>query len=113
MACGRNSITRSTESLRETGKTLARKVPAGAEPSGGRTFPSVSDQVGNLRVPFAQKADGSHFALTVLFQAGRIGLGRRWALRTRSNISVYASPTEDSAHVTSADDVMVFIVYHH
>jgi hypothetical protein len=72
----------------------------------------VWDQVGNLRGPFAQKADGSQFALTVLFQAGRIMSSRRWALRTRSNISVYAAPTEDSAHLTSADDVMVFIIYH-
>jgi hypothetical protein len=113
VACGRNSITRSTETLRKTVKTLAQKVPADAEPSADSTFPSVSDQVGDLRAPFAQNADGSHFALTVLFQAGRIGLDRRWALRNRSDVSVYASPTEDSAHMTSADDVMVFIIYHH
>jgi hypothetical protein len=47
----------------------------------------------NLRAAFAQKADGSHFALTVLFQAGRVMSSRRWALRTRSNVSVYTAPS--------------------
>jgi len=30
----------------------------------------VCDEVEKLRAPFEQKADGSHFALTVHFQAG-------------------------------------------
>ena len=72
----------------------------------------MCDEVGNLRTAFAQKADGSHFALTVPFQAGSIGLSRRRALRTKSNVSIHATSTEDGARMTSVDDVMVFIIYH-
>ena len=72
----------------------------------------MCDEVGNLRTAFAQKADGSHFALTVLFQAGSIGLSRRRALRTKSNVSIDATPTEAGARMTSMDDVMMFIIYH-
>jgi hypothetical protein len=72
----------------------------------------VCDEVGNLRTAFAQKADGSHFALTLPFQAGSIGLTRRRALRTKSNVSIHATPTEDGASMTSVDYVMVFIIYH-
>jgi hypothetical protein len=72
----------------------------------------VCDEVGNLRIAFAQKADGSHFALSVPFQAGSIGLSRRRALRTKSNVSIHATPTEDGARMTSVDGVMVFIIYH-
>jgi hypothetical protein len=53
---------------------------------------SVCAQVGNLHDPFAQKADCSHFALTVLFQSDSIGLSRRRALRARSNVSVLRCP---------------------
>jgi hypothetical protein len=55
-------------------------------------FPSVGAQVGNLHDPFAQEADCSHFALTVLFQSDSIGLSRRRALRARSNVSVLRCP---------------------
>ena len=72
----------------------------------------MCDKVRNLRTAFAQKADGSHFALTVPFQAGRFGLRRRRQLRTKSNVSIHASPTEDGARMTSVDDVMAFTIYH-
>jgi hypothetical protein len=72
----------------------------------------VCDEAGNLRTAFGQKGDGSHFALTVPFQAGRIGLSRRRQLRTKSNVSIHASPTEDGARMTSVDDVMAFTIYH-
>jgi hypothetical protein len=108
----RNSIRISTERLRQTGKTFLGKYPAGAEPGGDSTFPSLCDQVGSPRAPFAQKVIGSHLALNVLFQAGRIGSSRRRALRTRSNLSVYFTPTDDGARMTSADDVMVFNIYY-
>jgi hypothetical protein len=72
---------------------------------------SVCDQVENLRARFPLKAHGSHFALTALFQANSIRLSRRRARRARTSVSVYAAPTEDSARMTSADDLMVFIIY--
>ena len=60
---------------------------------------SVGDQVENLRASFAQKATGSRFVLTALFQACSIRLS--------------AAPTEEKSCMTSADDVMVFSIYHH
>ena len=71
----------------------------------------MCDEVGNLRTAFAQKGDGSHFALTVPFQAGKIGLSRRRPLRTKSNVSIHASPTEEGARMTSVNDVMAFTIY--
>jgi hypothetical protein len=72
----------------------------------------VCDEVGNLRTPFPQKADGSHFALTAVpFQGGSIGLSRRQPLRAKSNVSIHATLTEDGEGMTSVDDVMVFIIY--
>jgi hypothetical protein len=58
--------------------------------------------------PSAQKAGGSHFALTALFQASSIGLRRLRTLRTRINVSVYAASREDTARMTSEDGVKVF-----
>jgi hypothetical protein len=74
---------------------------------------SVGDQVENLRASFAQKATGSHFVLTALFQVCSIRLSRRRARRARTSGSVYAAPTEERSCMTSADDVMVFSIYHH
>jgi hypothetical protein len=79
-----------------------------AEPSGDRTFPSGCDEVGNLRTAFAQKADGSHFALTVPFQAASIAFEASPAAPDKSNVSIHAIPTEDGARMP----VMVFIIYH-
>ena len=73
---------------------------------------SVSDQVENLRASFAQKATGSHFAFTALFRASSIRLSRRGARRARTSVSVYAGPSEERSCMTSADDVMVFGIYH-
>ena len=72
----------------------------------------MCDEVGNLRTAFAQESDGSHFALTVLFHAGSIGWSRRRALRTKSNVSIYATQMEDGARMTSEAGVMVLIIYH-
>ena len=72
----------------------------------------MCDEVGNLRTGFAQKGDGSYFALGAPFQAGRIGLSRHRPLRTQSNVSIHAIPTEDGARMTSVGDVMAFIIYH-
>ena len=74
---------------------------------------SVSDQVENLRASFAQKATGSHFVLTALFHPCSIHLSRRRARRARTSVSVHAAPTEERSCMTSADDVMVFSIYHH
>ncbi len=74
---------------------------------------SVGDQVENLRASFAQKETGSHFVLTALFQACSIRLSSRRARRARTCGSVYAAPTEERSCMTSADDVMVFRIYHH
>ena len=41
-----------------------------------------------------------------------IGLRGRRELRTRSNVSVYFSPTDDGARMTSTDDVKVFNIYY-
>jgi len=71
----------------------------------------MCDEVGNLRTAFAQKAEGSHLAVTVSFQGGSIGLSRRRPPRTKSNVSIHATPTEDGVRMTSVDDVMVFIIY--
>jgi len=49
---------------------------------------SMCDQVENLRARFAQKANGSHFGLTALFQASKIRLSRRRARRARTRVSV-------------------------
>ena len=62
---------------------------------------SVCAQVGNLHDPFAQKADCSHFALTVLFQSDSIGLSRRRRSGPEATFQFYAAPTEDSARMTS------------
>jgi hypothetical protein len=72
----------------------------------------VCDEVGNLCTAFAQKAGGSQFAFTVPFQGGSIGLSRRRPLRTKRNVSIHATPTEDGVRMTSVNDVMVFIIYH-
>jgi len=74
---------------------------------------SVCDQVENLLASFAQKATGSHFALTALFQASSIRLSRRRTRRARTSVSVYAAPTEERSCMTSADDVIVFGIYDH
>jgi hypothetical protein len=74
---------------------------------------SVGDQAEDLRASFAQKATGSHFVLTALFQACSIRLSRRWARRARTSVSVYAAPTEERSCMTSADDAMAFSIYHH
>jgi hypothetical protein len=74
---------------------------------------SVGDQVENLRDHFAQKASGSHFVLTPLIQACSIHLSRRRAGRARTSVSVYAAPTDERTCMTSADDVMMFSIYHH
>jgi hypothetical protein len=71
----------------------------------------VCDEVEKLRAP-SQKADGSDVALTMFLQAGSIGLRRRRALWTKSNVSIHATPTEDGVRMISVDDVMVFIIYH-
>ena len=65
-----------------------------------------------LHDPFAQKVVCSHFALTVLFQSDSIGLSHRRARRARATFPFYAARMKDSALLTSADDVMVFIIYH-
>jgi hypothetical protein len=72
----------------------------------------LCDQVENLRARFAQKANGSRFALTALFQASSIRLSRRRARSARTSVSVYAAPTEERSCMASADDVMVFSIYH-
>jgi len=46
-------------------------------------LPSVRYQVENPRGAFARNAGCFHFALTVLFQAGGIGLNRRSARMTQ------------------------------
>lgn len=74
---------------------------------------SVGDQLENLRASFAQKATGSYFVLTALFQACSIHLSRRRARRSRTRVSVYAAPTEERSRMTSAGDVMMFSIYHH
>jgi hypothetical protein len=58
---------------------------------------SVGDQVENLRDHFAQKASGSHFVLTALFQARSIHLSRRRAGRVRTSVSVYDAPTDEKS----------------
>ena len=72
----------------------------------------MCDEVGNLRTAFAQKADGSYFAVTVSLQGGSIGLSCRRPPRTKNNVSIHPTPTEERVRITSVDDVMVFIIYH-
>ena len=65
----------------------------------------MCNRVGNLRAPFAQKANSSHFALTVLFQAGSIALSPRRARRARTSVSVYAAPTRDRDRIRPSGDL--------
>ena len=51
---------------------------------------SVGDQLENPRASFSQKASGSYFVLTALFQACSIHLSRRRPRRSRTSVSVYA-----------------------
>ena len=70
-------------------------------------FSSLCDQVGSPRAPSAQKAAGSHFALTVLFQASSIGFEASQDASDQNHVSVYAVSREDSALMTSGDGITI------
>ena len=107
----RNSITHSTEEV-ETNQEDSLKVPGGCRTKRRQDFPFCVRRGRESRTAFAQKADGSHFALTVPFQAGSIAFEASPAAPDKSNVSIHAIPTEDGARMTSVDGVMVFIIYH-